>query len=216
MTEFYILLASILFTFLMMNCVVLVEEENLSVSTFFSIKFTDFRWVMSSLIMILIIVFAMRNTDYIYIIIGLFISVIVIYDLKYLLAPDFMISIIAIINVSYLLVTERHLSALSEGLIICIVVFFAWLISAKLLGDKIGGGDFKLIMGLSFLLGIDDLFLMFFFMCMSVLAITPIALMKGKNLKTLEIPLVPFMLIGYIITVTYGDRILNWYLGGIW
>ena len=75
-----------------------------------------------------------------------------------------------------------------------------------------GFGDVKLAFLMGLLLGLPNvltaLFLAFFFG-----AIIGIILMvfDKKNLKS-EIPFAPFLIIGTLITLFYGNQIVQWYL----
>ena len=140
-----------------------------------------------------------------------FMLVIVIYDFRELAIPEF-VSWIALISVLALRVvidynnfTNIILGALVGGGIIALLV----LISR---GKWMGEGDIKVgtTIGifLTFPIAIIGIFLAFF--SGAVIGIILIAL-KIKGTKD-PVPFTPFLLLGGLASMIYGQRILNWYL----
>jgi len=146
-----------------------------------------------------------------YIITFTFLTAIFFYDLLYKEIPDrFSIPAIAIAIAGGLLLSlTPPLSMLIGG--IGIFAFFAlqFVISK---GKWIGGGDLRLgaLMGilLGWKLGLIALIAAYLFG--SVVSI--ILLLKKKATRKSTIPFGPFLVIGIIIAIFYGNQILEWYL----
>lgn len=77
------------------------------------------------------------------------------------------------------------------GIVYVIPFFGAWL------NDKMGAGDVKLILVSSLYLGVFNSLLVFIFMAISLLVFALISKMLRKDLAK-SIPLVPFIMIGFI------------------
>ncbi|MER2114120.1 MAG: A24 family peptidase [Solibacillus isronensis] len=196
------------------NSVVLIHEEDGSVSTFFSKQMTDIRWFVTTALILTATGFFLIDQPLIYFAIGMLLAITTIFDLKYLLAPDFMNGFIAIAGLFYTLITYKHLSSLSEALICCMILFLAWLAMHYLFDGGIGGGDFKLLMALSFVLGINNLFIAVTVGIFSAMSMVLVTLIRRQKLNEVTVPLVPFLLVGYIVAVKYGDKLIELYGGG--
>jgi prepilin signal peptidase PulO-like enzyme (type II secretory pathway) len=147
-----------------------------------------------------------------YIITFTFLTAIFFYDLLYKEIPDrFSIPAIAIaIAGGLLLGLTPPLSMLIGG--VGIFAFFALqLVISK--GKWIGGGDLRLgaLMGilLGWKLGLIALIAAYLFG--SIVSI--ILLLKKKATRKSAIAFGPFLVIGIILAIFYGNQILEWYLG---
>lgn len=78
----------------------------------------------------------------------------------------------------------------------------------------IGGGDVKLAVALGLLSGgpLTALLLLFAASFSGTLSTIPL-LIRGKNLRGAKIPFGPFLLLGTVITVLFGQAIINAYIG---
>jgi leader peptidase (prepilin peptidase)/N-methyltransferase len=78
----------------------------------------------------------------------------------------------------------------------------------------IGGGDVKLAVALGLLAGgpLTALLLLFLASITGTLAAVPL-LLRGKSIRQARIPFGPFLILATIITVLFGQPIVDWYTG---
>lgn len=81
-------------------------------------------------------------------------------------------------------------------------------------GKWIGGGDVTLGFGVGLLSGgiVNSLLLLFVASTAGVLAVLPLVF-KGKAHRKSHIPFGPFLVVGAVVVVLFGDKLLGWYLG---
>lgn len=96
--------------------------------------------------------------------------------------------LIFLIGIARIIIGEIHII---ESLFAFIIIALPVLILAKIRKGSIGGGDLKLIMSLCFSLGMITAFVM--------LISLSLGLIYAKVLKQKNIPLAPFVLIGFLI-----------------
>lgn len=152
-----------------------------------------------------------------YLVVICFFIIIFLFDLKYYIIPDEVIYPAIIISLSWIIYlffvglidkTEALyfiFSALGSSLFFFLIWFFSR-------GQAMGFGDVKLALFLGLVLGwpniITGLFLGFFFGAIIGLMLIS---MKKKGFKS-EVPFGPFLVAGALISIFWGERILNWYL----
>jgi len=137
-----------------------------------------------------------------------------IYDLKWMEIPDIIIlPACAIVFILNLLLNFSWLNLLIYGIISMSFFLFQFVVSN---GKWIGGGDIRLGLFIGTALGRIDLILLTLFLTYFVGSIISIFLLilKKANRKS-QMPLGVFIAIASIITLFYGERILDWYLNGI-
>ena len=146
-----------------------------------------------------------------------FLIIIFIFDLKYYIIPDEVIYPAIIISMLWIFysfysgligkadVVYFIFSALGASLFFFLIWFFSK-------GVAMGFGDVKLAILIGLLLGypniIVGLFLGFLF---GAIIGSVLILLKKRGLKS-EIPFGPFLLVGMLIALFFGERIVNWYL----
>jgi len=146
-----------------------------------------------------------------------FLIVIFVFDLKYYIIPDETIYPAIIFSIIWIIYTFSFgaiggtdliytiLSALGASLFFFLIWFFSK-------GMAMGFGDVKLAILIGLLLGypkvILGLFLGFLF---GAIIGSVLILLKKKGFKS-EIPFGPFLLVGLLISLFWGENIINWYL----
>jgi len=139
--------------------------------------------------------------------------IIFVYDLKHFLIPDKVLFPAIIILFIYRIFESANISIVANYILASTVAsgFFLiiFLISK---GQWMGFGDVKLAILMGLLLGLSDVLVALFlaFLLGSVISIFLMA-MRKKNLKS-EVPFAPFLIAGTIISVFYGNQIIQWYL----
>ena len=129
--------------------------------------------------------------------------------------PDSLVLVLLIISIIhkitlYLLYgTSPQILNSSLGLLISGGLFLLVAIISK---GGMGGGDIKLIAVLGFILGFRRIFLNIFisFVIGAIISIFLLAF-KVKNRKD-PIPFGPFLCIAFVITLFWGNELINWYL----
>lgn len=139
-----------------------------------------------------------------------FLIVIFIYDLKHYIIPDKVLY--PAILITFIFRFFEPSSLFNYFIAVFIAFGFFGLIFFVSKGKWMGFGDVKLAILMGLLLGVPNillaLYIAFFFG-----AIIGVIMMvaKRKSLKS-EIPFGPFLIIGTIISMLYGNNIILWYL----
>lgn len=121
------------------------------------------------------------------------------WDIKEKQIPSIIIYILFLISATMMIINP--LCPMLNNLIsaICFGVFL--LITKKILKNRIGSGDIKVIIALCSALGYPQIFnLLFTSMFLTMVFGVILIILKKANLKT-EIPFIPFIFLGYIINV---------------
>ena len=142
--------------------------------------------------------------------------VIAAYDLKKMLIPDEILWPLVVLALlyfiartliegSFAILSSAFVGALIFGGIILILHFVSK-------GKWMGFGDIKLAALLGFILGIPLVFVGFFitFLAGGFLGLVLMAIGK-KSLKD-KVPFAPFMIIGFLIAIFWGEQLISWYL----
>ena len=140
--------------------------------------------------------------------------IITVIDLQHMIIPDSLVIAIFIFTIIYKLlnyILYRQSPELINsilGLVLSILLFLLIIIISK---GGMGGGDATLIGVLGFILGIKGIFLAIFlsFILGAIISIF-LLIMKIKNRKD-PIPFGPFIILGFLIVVFWGESLINWY-----
>jgi leader peptidase (prepilin peptidase)/N-methyltransferase len=148
-----------------------------------------------------------------YFIIGVFLILIFIYDLKHYIIPDKFLFPAVGLTIIYNLIPPYNWQNIIYNIFAAAIAFtFFFIIFWVTKGKGMGFGDVKLSVLMGILLGLPNvfvaLFLAFFFG-----AIIGVILMvyKKKSLKS-EIPFGPFLIVGTFMALLWGEQLVNWYL----
>ncbi len=142
---------------------------------------------------------------------AVFLTIIFVYDFRYYYILDrFTFPAMIVAVAMNLWLGAPVISLLLGGLFIGSFFAFQFLASK---GKWVGGGDIRLGMLMGFLLGIEQ-GLVALFLSYILGAIVGIGLILAKK-RTLDgqVPFGTFMAVSIIITLLFGEQILNWYLG---
>lgn len=149
--------------------------------------------------------------------VGILFVVVVFTDITYMIIPDSAVVILTVTSLFY------RLFLVTLGVMQTRDLFFslltALMASLALLGLAIitkgrgmGLGDVKLVFPLGIILGFP-LFLVSFFVSCIVGALVGMGAMWMKKKKvTGVIPFGPFLIIGSVVALVWGDQLLSWYL----
>lgn len=170
---------------------------------------------LNAIIYLILFYYFKLSLDFIYLsLISSVLIVITFIDLKEMIIPDVLVIILLILSVLYKIlnyylynVPPQILNSLG-GLLIAGGLFLAIVILSK---GGMGGGDVTLISALGFILGIKYILLNIFlsFILGAIISII-LLITKIKDRKD-PIPFGPFIILGFYITVLFGERIMNFY-----
>jgi leader peptidase (prepilin peptidase)/N-methyltransferase len=181
-----------------------------------SIQYPVVEFLTGLIYLIIYLIYGLSIQSLVYIILSSALIIIAFIDLKEQIIPDIIslpgiiIGLILSFIVPYISFINSALGALVGGGIILII---AWVGSIIFKKEAMGGGDVKLAAMIGAFLGwrytIISLFLGFF-----LGALTGIILIMTKIKKREDaIPFGPFIALGSIITLLWGEKILAWYIG---
>lgn len=141
-----------------------------------------------------------------------FLIVIFVYDLKNMIIPDEMLFPAIVLAIIYTLFQNAYQMTLAfEGVLVA--AGFLGILYLLGRGKWMGLGDVKLAVLLGLLTPYPVIIVSLFlaFILGSIVGLIMIAY-KKKSFNS-EVPFGPFLIIGLYITIFFGDKILNWYLG---
>ncbi len=181
-----------------------------------SIQYPVVEFLTGLIYLIIYLIYGLSIQSLVYIILSSALIIIAFIDLHEQIVPDvislpgIVVGFILSFIVPYISFINSALGALVGGGIILII---AWVGSIIFKKEAMGGGDVKLAAMIGAFLGwrytIISLFLGFF-----LGALTGIILIMTKIKKREDaIPFGPFIALGSIITLLWGEKILSWYIG---
>ncbi|HET7320070.1 MAG TPA: prepilin peptidase [Candidatus Saccharimonadales bacterium] len=140
-----------------------------------------------------------------------------VYDLRWMLLPNklvFPLTVLALVMQAALLATDWKglAQALTVTLAVAIGGGIFYILFQVSDGKWIGGGDVKLGFLLGLLAGTPAKSLLVIFLAALVGSVVSLPLLANKKLgRKSSIPFGPFLIIGGIITVLFGNHIIDWY-----
>ncbi len=150
-----------------------------------------------------------------YALIVTFLIVITIIDLKEMIIPDSLVITILILSTLHkstnYIINKTPINLLDSlgGLMLAGGLFVLIILISN---GGMGGGDVTLIAALGFILGVKYIFVTIFlsFILGAIISIfLLITTIKGKKDP---IPFGPFIILGFMITMFWGDQLINWYI----
>lgn len=136
-------------------------------------------------------------------------------DLYYMVIPDILVFMILVATIVYkfllFLIFEKNLNLINSflGLLVSGLLFILIIFMSK---GGMGDGDVILISSLGFILGIKKILLtiLLSFIIGAIFSI----FMLISNIKGMKdpIPFGPFIILGFIISLIWGEQIINWYI----
>lgn len=145
------------------------------------------------------------------------------YDAKWFLLLDKITVLFAAVAVLYLALRLAELpnellvsSLISTGYVLLALPGFYGLLYLLSRGTWIGFGDVKLLVPFAFMLSTwqQGVLLIFLANLIGCVAILPMMLRK-KLTRTTRIPFGPFLILAFVVTFLFGQRIIDFYLGTI-
>jgi leader peptidase (prepilin peptidase)/N-methyltransferase len=122
--------------------------------------------------------------------------------------PGIVFFFIASLTVSTISIIDSFIGILAGGGILFVIAEIYWRITGK---EGMGGGDVKLLAMIGALIGWQGvLFTIFVSSLVGTIIGIVVMLIQGKNLK-LAIPFGPFLSIGAVVYVFFGNEFINWY-----
>ena len=140
--------------------------------------------------------------------------VIIIYDFKYYIIPDKVIFPAIAITFLYQLVSNFQSIDIFYSAVISALAAAGFFLSIFLIsrGRWIGFGDVKLALFMGLLLNFPGILVaMFFSFFIGAIIGTVLIALNKKGLKS-EVPFGPFLMIGTLIGLFWGEKIFSWYL----
>lgn len=141
--------------------------------------------------------------------------IITIIDIKEMIIPDSLVLTILILSilhkVSNYILYKNPINLLDSigGLVLSGGVFIIIILVSK---GGMGGGDVTLIGSLGFILGIKYIFLTIFLSFILGAIISIFLLITKIKGKKDPIPFGPFIILGFMITLFWGEKLINWYV----
>lgn len=132
------------------------------------------------------------------------------YDIKYLIIPNKLIFLLILIGFIGLLIHPKSIWYHAVGILVGFgLFFFLYLLFPK----GIGFGDVKLAGAIGLFLGfkLTILAILLSFFSGAIVGLFLIAL--GKKTMKDPIPFGPFLALGAIVSLFFGEYIIDWYLG---
>ncbi len=153
-----------------------------------------------------------------WLVVGLLLLIIVVFDLRAYVIPDLAVLALSFLVIFYRLVlitfaahqaTDFALALMGGGMLLAAFLFL-WLITKK---QGFGFGDVKLIFPLALLMGWPRAFVGVF-LAFLIGAVVGVGLIfTGRARFGKPIPFGPFLVLGTILALLWGDSLLRWYLG---
>jgi len=153
-----------------------------------------------------------------WLVVGIILLIILVTDLISFIIPDY--AVLALFFLSYfyrvalvafgIMQVQDFALSLVGSLVVTAFFFSLWYFTK---GKGMGFGDVKFCLPMGLLLGWPNIFVGMFlaFVIGAVVGIV-VVVWKKSSLKA-KIPFGPFLVLGTVITLMYGDGILQWYLG---
>lgn len=141
--------------------------------------------------------------------------IITVIDLQHMIIPDILVILILGATIIYKFVSYLLYSNSPElinslgGLVLSALLFIIIIIVSK---GGMGGGDLTLIGALGFILGIKKIFLTIFLSFILGAIISIFLLITKIKEKKDPIPFGPFIILGFTITLFWGEQLIDWYI----
>ena len=141
-----------------------------------------------------------------------------IYDLRWYLLPNqivYPLIAVAALETVIASVWNQSLAEVWQAALAAVIIAgLFWILFQVSDGKWIGGGDVKLAVILGLLAGTPAkaCLLVFLASLLGTILSLPLAIRQGGNFK-LKVPFGPFLILACVLTVLFGQQILDWYTG---
>lgn len=149
--------------------------------------------------------------------VGILLLLIVVADILYMIIPDIAVGLLMAGTIVYRLgLTAMGIMKMQDllwsvfGMVLAVSFFVGlWMITK---GKGLGLGDVKLIAPLALLVGWPHIWLVIF-LSFTIGAVVGVGLLMSRKAGFKSaVPFGPFLVLGAVITLVFGDPILHWYL----
>ncbi len=152
-----------------------------------------------------------------WLLVGIILLFILIIDYRYLIISDTAVFSLTLLVVAYrLLLVLAGIMRIQDLIIACIgmavSVLFFWSLWFFTKGRGLGFGDVKLAVPLSLLVGWPDVLVWLFSSFCLGAVVGIVLLIFGKAKLGKPIPFGPFLIIGSIISLIWGNQLIGWYV----
>lgn len=145
---------------------------------------------------------------------GSFFMAIFFYDLRFSKIPDlFLLPFIAVSLVGALILSSNSILNILIATVISLVFFGGQILLSR--GRWLGEGDLFLAISMSIILG-WQLLITAIIVSYCLGALISIFLLLNKKVKAKsQVPFAPFLILGSLITIFFGQNLMAWYLGSL-
>lgn len=215
--SYIVLSVLIVISFLLSNFLVLEEEEG-GTAVYISPRknYTSIIQPLVYLLVLAVTLLVLHDQSLTIKIVAVLMLVSTMYDIKFLIAPDFINVAILLTGLMSLFIDTMSLQLIFEHALHAMIIGVACIVFNYAVPSKaIGGGDIKLFIAMAFVL-VPDLFYAFLiiYCFLPVIVLLPYCFIRGKSIVTFSFPAVPFLTLAFIITVLYGQTLISFYQGG--
>lgn len=149
--------------------------------------------------------------------VGILFLVITFTDITYMIIPDSAVILLTMAAFAYRLYLTH--TGVMQGkdfwaslltAFVFSLFFFALILITK--GRGMGFGDVKLVFPLGIILGFPNSLVALFIACVSGALVGMALLWRKKKKLTGVIPFGPFLILGSVVALLWGDQLLHWYL----
>ena len=180
-----------------------------------SMQYPLVEFINASIYIIMYIKFGLSADFVFFSLISSILVAIVFIDLKDMIIPDSLVLSILVLSVIHKIINyfmyniPLNLKGSFLGLFLAGGLFLAIVL---LSGGGMGGGDVTLIGSLGFVLGVKYIFLNIFLSFISGAIISVFLLVSKIKTRKDPIPFGPFIVLGFFMTILWGQDIINWYI----
>lgn len=152
-----------------------------------------------------------------WLVVGILFLVITFTDISYMIIPDSAVVLLTVTTFLYrLYLTQtgvmqgRDLVSMILTACVSSLFFFALVLITK--GRGMGFGDVKLVFPLGLIVGFPNALAALFVACVSGAAVGMILMWSKQKKLTGVIPFGPFLILGTVVALVWGDQLMHWYL----
>lgn len=153
-----------------------------------------------------------------WLVIGILLVIVFFTDLLHYIIPDYTVGLLTVLTLAYrfVLVTVGIMRPVDFGLaiissLVASSLFFLLFLATK--GKGIGFGDVKFAIPMGLLLGFPKVIVGFFMSFLVGGIVGIVLLILGKKKFGQMVPFGPFLIVGLIIALVWGNHIWDWYVG---
>ncbi|GAA0333970.1 hypothetical protein GCM10008967_25910 [Bacillus carboniphilus] len=141
-------------------------------------------------------------------------SIIIVSDLRYMIIPDKILLVFLFCFLIYRILSpldpwwNPYAAAFGASLFLLLVAIIS--------KGGMGGGDIKLFFVIGIALGFPNVLFTFFIASILGALVGVLGIVLGKVKKRQAIPFGPFIAVGALISLLYGEQLIDWYIQSLW